>query len=113
MSPPIPDQLLTHTLIHKGVKGLNTETTAGKSHKACRLICTNKRAGSQVQNASEESKWKISAETPPAQCNQESLWVMDDYLEVKEFAVSSVNDVRGVVRVCDIDEINLSRQETW
>lgn len=39
------------------------------------------------------------------------MGLMDDYLQVKEFAVSSVNDVRGVVRVGDIDEIHLSRQE--
>jgi len=36
---------------------------------------------------------------------------MQDYLEVKEFAVSSVDDVGGVVRVGDIDEIHLPRRE--
>lgn len=34
-----------------------------------------------------------------------------DYLEVKEFAVSSVDDVGGVVRVGDIDEVHLPREE--
>lgn len=36
---------------------------------------------------------------------------MDHYLQVKEFAVSSVDDVRGIVRVGDIDEIYLPREE--
>lgn len=36
---------------------------------------------------------------------------MEDYLEVKEFAVSSVDDVGGVVRVGDIYEIYLPREE--
>lgn len=37
--------------------------------------------------------------------------VKQDYLEVKELAVSSVDDVGRVVRICDIDEIHLPKEE--
>lgn len=80
MSPLLPDQLLTHTLIHKGVKGWNTGTSAGKSHQACRLICANNRVGSQVLNAQKGNKWRLSIEAPPAQCKEEKEFGIDGWL---------------------------------
>ena len=32
------------------------------------------------------------------------------YLEIKEFAVSPIDDMRGGVRVCDIDEVHLRKK---
>jgi hypothetical protein len=34
----------------------------------------------------------------------------DFYLEIKEFAVSPIDDMRGGVRVCDIDEVCLQKK---
>lgn len=39
-----------------------------------------------------------------------SLFYGETYLEIKEFAVSPVDDMRGGVRVCDIDEVHLRKK---
>lgn len=41
----------------------------------------------------------------------EAAKLKQTYLKVKEFTVSSVDDVGRGVRVCDIDEIHLKREQ--